>query len=430
MRSTNSEKGLWCLVDCNNFYASCEQIFRPDLVGRPVVVLSNNDGCIIARNREAKAIGVPMGEAWFKVRPLLDKHGAAVFSANFALYGDISARIMDILEKFCPSCEQYSIDEAFLHLDGAIIPNLPDFCSTLRDSVARWTGIGVSVGVGATPTLAKAANHIAKRNPKYGSLFSLARDEARIDCFLAKMPVEEIWGIGRGHARKLAACGIRTALQLKNADDAWLRKTLTVTGWRCALELRGIVCQTTWQNYDWKRKTVLHSRSFGNRVRGLDELSQAIATFTARCAERLRAMGLVAGGVWIRARTSVFDGNYNSCSGSALLPAPTSDTRKLAAAALAILRRAYVGGYPYAKAGVMFFDLAPAQKRQLCLFEPDNARSEKLMGVVDRINQRYGMLAARFGAMGLNRADWHMRQERRSPDYTTRWTDLPLARIG
>lgn len=426
MPSTSSRKSLWCLVDCNNFYASCEQIFRPDLLGRPVVVLSNNDGCIIARSKEAKALGIPMGEAWFKVKQLLDRHNAAVFSANFALYGDISNRIMDILERFCSKCEQYSIDEAFLCLDGAIPANLPQFCKTLRETVRQWTGITVSVGVGATPTLAKLANHIAKRNPQFDGLFSLARDEKIIDRWLAKIPVQEIWGIGKGHARKLVNSGIQNALQLKHVEDAWARKTLTVTGWRCVLELRGAVCETTWKNLDCKRKTILHSRSFGNRVNGLEELSQAIATFTARCAERLRAMRLVAGGVWVRARTSVYDGVYHCCQGSGLLNFPTSDTREITRLALEILRRTYAGGYPYAKAGVMLFDLAPADNRQPGLFEANQPKSSAVMTVIDKINQRHGRLTLRFGAMGLNRADWHMRQERRSQDYTTRWTDLPL----
>lgn len=425
MQSTSSKAPLWCLVDCNNFYASCEQIFRPDLLGKPVVVLSNNDGCIIARSKEAKAIGIPMGEAWFKVRDILEKHDAAVFSANFALYGDISNRIMTILEKLCPKCEQYSIDEAFLQLDRGII--LSEFCQNLRETIQKWTGITVSVGVGKTPTLAKLANHIAKSAPDFQGVFSLIRKESIIDQYLELTPVKEIWGIGKGHTRKLLANGVQNALQLKKCDDAWLRKELTITGLRCAFELRGIVCQTTWENLDWKRKTILHSRSFGNRIRGLDELSQAIATFCARCAERLRSMGLMARGIWIRSRTSAYDGDYKSCSGSVTLKMPTSDSRVLIDTALKILRKTYVPGYPYAKAGVMLFDLMPENHRQLLLFEKNNLNSVRLMDTLDKINQRYGKLTLRFGAMGLNRSEWHMRQERRSPDYTTDWHELPLA---
>lgn len=427
MPSTNSSKSLWCLVDCNNFYASCEQLFRPDLRNRPVVVLSNNDGCIIARSREAKALGVPMGEAWFKMRPLLDKIGATVFSANFAFYGDISARIMNILEKLSPHCEQYSIDEAFLRIGNAQIANLDKFCRHLRDTVRQWTGITVSVGVGKTPTLAKLANKLAKRQPEAKGVFSLVRPQAEIDHYLEATAVGDIWGIGKGHLKKLEAHNIHTALQLKQADDVWLRKALTVTGLRCALELRGILCETTWVNPDWKRRTLLHSRSFGNRVQGFEELSQAIATFTARCAERLRIMGLLAGGIWLRARTSAYDGAFHAISGSAILPVPSSDSITLITCAKNILARVYTQGAPYAKAAVMFFDLAAKDNRQLNLFEPDNHASEQLMTAVDRINHRYGRLTLRFGAMGMQRADWHMRQEKRSPGYTTDWNELPEA---
>ena len=426
MQSTSSRAPVWCLVDCNNFYASCEQIFRPDLAGRPVVVLSNNDGCIIARNREAKAIGVPMGEAWFKIRSLLEEHSAAVFSANFALYGDISARIMAILERLCPKCEQYSIDEAFLQLDSPV--RIPEFCRSLRDTVRKWTGITVSVGVGRTPTLAKLANHIAKANSRLEGVFSLLLEDGAIDKYLEETPVQEIWGIGRRHAKKLNAYGVRNALQFKNCDDTWLRKEFTITGLRCAWELRGKVCETTWENPDWKRKTMLHSRSFGNRVRGVDELSQAIASFCCRLAERLRAMNLLAGGIWLRARTSVFDGDYNACSGSVRLGHPTADSGVLVRNALKILRKVYVPGYPYAKAGVMFFDLESANNRQPGLFETDTAKSDSLMAALDKINERYGRLTLRYGAAGLNRAEWHMRQERRSPGYTTSWQELPQAR--
>lgn len=430
MPSTNSSGSLWCLVDCNNFYASCEQLFRPDLRNRPVVVLSNNDGCIIARSREAKAIGVPMGEAWFKMRPLLEKSGAAVFSANFALYGDISNRIMSILEKLAPHCEQYSIDEAFLRIGNAQIASLPEFCRNLRDTVQRWTGITVSIGVGKTPTLAKLANKIAKKTPECGGVFSLFRPRQEIDRYLAATDVGDIWGIGKGHLKKLLAHGIHNALQFKEADDVWLRKALTVTGLRRALELRGILCETTWENPDWKRRTVLHSRSFGNRTHGLEELSQAIATFAARCAERLRAMGLVAGGVWARARTSAFDGAFHACSGSVTLPVPTSDSLILTTCARNIIARAYRPGAPYAKAAVMFFNLEQKNNRQLNLFEKPYGRSDSLMNAIDKINQRYGRLTLRLGAMGLNRADWHMRQERLSPGYTTEWAELPIASCG
>lgn len=433
MPSTKSRvhvKGsLWCLVDCNDFYASCEKLFRPDLRKRPVVVLSNNDGCIIARSKEAKAIGVPMGEPWFKIRPLLEKNHTEVFSANFALYGDISNRVMDVLEQFCPKCEQYSIDEAFLNLDQGLSANLPEFCQTLRDTIYKWVGVPVSIGVGATPTLAKLANHIAKRNSGHNGIFSLVKPDHIIDEWLAKTPVEEIWGIGRGHTRTLMYKGIKNALQLKNADTSWIKSLLTVTGLRCVLELRGITCETTWENFDWKRETILHSRSFGNRIHGIEELGEALTAFTARCAERLRAMGLMTKGISIRARTSNFDGHYKCCSGSSLFVTPTSNTMELVNAVLSILRKIYAPGYPYAKAGIMLFDLVPENCRQTSLFEsPDYNSNKALMATLDKINQRYGKLSLRLGCMGLKKSDWHMKQERRSPDYTTDWHELPIVK--
>lgn len=430
INSSHTPKSVWCLVDCNNFYATCEQLFRPDLRDRPIVVLSNNDGCVIARSSAAKKLGIPMGEAWFKVAPLLKRFDGVVFSANFALYGDISSRIMAILESLCPQCEQYSIDEAFLRLDGAMMRNLPEFCRNLRDTVRKWTGITVSVGVGATPTLAKAANRIAKRVEHFNGLFSLVREESVIDRWLAGMAVDEVWGIGKRLARKLASSGVRTALDLKNADDVWLRQALTVTGLRCAMELRGKVCSTTWENPAQTRKSILHSRSFGNRARCLEDLEEALATFTARCAERMRSMRLLASGICVGLRSSHYDGDYYSSSGSAHLSAPTSSTTVLTAHARKILAGIYTAGVAYAKASVMLFDLVREDRRQLNLFEPDNVSSRRLMEAVDQINQRYGKLSLRFGAMGLKRAEWHMRQQYRSPDYTTDWHELPVVQCS
>lgn len=416
------------MVDCNNFYASCEKLFRPDLWDKPVVVLSNNDGCIIARSREAKALGIPMGEAAFKLKSFLEKHKVTIFSANFALYGDISNRIMDILESLCPKCEQYSIDEAFLQLDGAILPNLPDFCADLRKIIQLWTGITVSVGVGRTPTLAKLANHIAKKNPQFHGLYSLARNEDEINRCLVRIPVGEIWGIGKGHRKKLLANGISTALALKNANDNWIKKNLTITGLCTALELRGITCQTTWENPDLKRKTILHSRSFGNRIYGFEELAEALSNFTARCAERMRAMKLVAGGLWVRTRTSNFEEGYYAKSGSASFLAPTDNTAILIKKAKSILENIYEAGHPYAKAAVMFFDLAEKNKRQLTMFETQTDKSDKLMATLDKVNQQYGKLTLRYGAMGLHEDNWYMRQERRSPAYTSDWNSLAVVK--
>ena len=307
MSSTNSSRKLWALVDCNNFYASCEKLFRPDLADRPVVVLSNNDGCIVARSQEAKALGIPMGAPEFKVRDLLKEHQVEVFSSNYALYGDISNRVMSVLEELCPQVEQYSIDEAFLGIDGALIPNLPEFCRQIRETVRQWTGITVSIGVGKTRTLAKLANHVAKKHPELHGLYSLSRPEGQIDRVLSATPVGEIWGVGRRQRLKLLAEGIYTAMDMKNADDIWLRKNLTVTGWHTALELRGIPCIDI-DEAPPARRTIVSSRSFGKRVSDLQSLGEAVSSFTVRAAERLRAMELVAGGIAVHIRTSKHEG--------------------------------------------------------------------------------------------------------------------------
>lgn len=421
---------LWALVDCNNFFAACEQIFRPDLRERPVVVLSSNDGCVIARSPEAKALDIPMGAPWFKVRGRLESRNVAIFSANFAFYGDISSRIMRSLAQLCPRFEQYSIDEAFLQLDGAARSNLRDFCASLRETVLRWTGVTVSVGVGASPTLAKLANHIAKGEPRFGGLFSLARAEADIDRWLAKTPVGEIWGIGKAHRQRLLAEGIVNALDLKRADDNLLRRRLGVAGWHTALELRGISCQTSFERRAEERRSIARSRTFGRRIYELAELAEAVASFTADCAARLRRMDLVAGAIQVRIRTSRHDETVYANAASAVLPAGTDDSQELIARARELLGQIYAPGQPYAKAGVMLWNIEEKRRRQKGLFERDRPRSERLMRALDAINARYGRQGLRYGAMGLGQRPWEARQAMRSPDYTGSWQDLPVAACG
>ena len=303
--SSDSPASLWALVDCNNFYASCEKLFRPDLADRPVVVLSNNDGCIVSRSAEAKALGIPMGAPEFKLRSQLRALNVAVFSSNYALYGDISARVVDILEQCCAQVEPYSIDESFLRLEAPHRANLPEFCRDVRQRIQRWTGITVSVGVGATRTLAKIATHVAKKHPSYGGVFSLARQERDIDRVLAGTPVEDVWGVGRRQARRLWAEGICTALHMKNADDIMLRRLLTVTGWRTALELRGVPCLGN-DTAPVARKTLMSTRSFAQRIHDKAMLAQALSTFAVRAATRLRREGLVASGLGVHIRTARF----------------------------------------------------------------------------------------------------------------------------
>ena len=437
--SSDSPASLWALVDCNNFYASCEKLFRPDLADRPVVVLSNNDGCIVARSPEAKALGIPMGAPEFKLRSRLQELKVAVFSSNYALYGDISARVTGILEQCCPLVEPYSIDEAFMRLDGPQRVNLPEFCRELRQRVQKWTGITVSVGVGATRTLAKVATHVAKKHPVYGGVFSLARPVEAIDRVLHHTPVEDIWGVGRRQARRLWAEGILTALHLKHADDILLRRLLTVTGWRTALELRGVPCLGN-ETAPVARKTLMSTRSFAHRIHDKAMLAQALSTFAVRAAARLRREGLVASGLAVHIRTArpgqaaanerLYDQTIQ-CS----LPVPTADSQQFINAALNGLERIFAPGFAYAKAGVMLYGLERADAMQgslLALAAGNDAcgdgRRQRLMRSLDDINGRFGRDTVIFGAQGMGHAPWHMRQEHRSPRMTTCWDEIPLVR--
>ena len=437
--SSDSPASLWALVDCNNFYASCEKLFRPDLADRPVVVLSNNDGCIVARSPEAKALGIPMGAPEFKLRSRLQELKVAVFSSNYALYGDISARVTGILEQCCPLVEPYSIDEAFMRLDGPQWVNLPEFCRELRQRVQKWTGITVSVGVGATRTLAKVATHVAKKHPVYGGVFSLVRPVEAIDRVLHHTPVEDIWGVGRRQARRLWAEGIRTALHLKHADDILLRRLLTVTGWRTALELRGVPCLGN-ETAPVARKTLMSTRSFAHRIHDKAMLAQALSTFAVRAAARLRREGLVASGLAVHIRTArpgqaaanerLYDQTIQ-CS----LPVPTADSQQFINAALNGLERIFAPGFAYAKAGVMLYGLEKADAMQgslLALAAGNDAcgdgRRQRLMRSLDDINGRFGRDTVIFGAQGMGHAPWHMRQEHRSPRMTTCWDEIPLVR--
>lgn len=418
----------FCLmVDCNNFYASCERVFNPGLEGKPVVVLSNNDGCVIARSGEAKALGIAMGEPAYKREDFYARHGVRVFSSNYALYGDMSARVMRTLEEFSAETEVYSIDECFLMLRGLESRSLLETAREIRATVEKWTGIPVGVGIARTKTLAKVANRLAKR----GDGVRLLEDDEDIDRVLGGMETGDVWGIGRRKARYLSACGVHTALDLKHRPDDWVRRHLTVTGLRTVLELRQIPCIDL-EDAPPPARSLVCSRSFGRRVESLESLEEAVSAYVQRAAEKLRRKGLVAGAVQVFLETNRFQPDpKHEASLCRALPAPTADTLALHGPALRILREIYKPGYKYQKAGVVLLDLAPAGRRQLSFLEPrdeERKRREALMGVLDRANARYGRGALTLAASGLGNKDWHMRQERRSPRYTTSWAELPLVR--
>lgn len=422
-------RDFYLMVDCNNFYASCERVFAPHLDGRPVVVLSNNDGCVIARSNEAKALGVAMGEPAYKREDFFAKNGVHVFSSNYALYGDMSARVMQILGRFADETEVYSIDECFLLLRGLGTSSLLRTAREIRRTVRQWTGIPVCVGIARTKTLAKIANRLAKKNG--GDGVCLLEGEEDIDAVLQGLETGDIWGIGRKSARRLDACGVHTALDLKGQDDDWVRRHLTVTGLRTVLELRQIPCIAL-EDTPPPARSLVCSRSFGTRIQNLTSLEEAVSAYVQRAGEKLRRKGLVAAAVQVFLETNRFQpGPQYAGSRCRALPAPTADTLALHGPALEILREIHKPGYKYQKAGVILLDLSPASGRQLSFLEPhgeEKTRRDALMRVMDRINTVQGRGTLTLAASGLGKKEWHMRQERRSPCYTTSWTELPLAR--
>lgn len=409
---------VFALVDCNNFYASCERVFDPSLRGRPVVVLSNNDGCAIARSAEAKALGIAMGQPFFEWKHLAGPRGVRVFSANFTLYGDMSRRVMQTLAQFTPDLEVYSIDEAFLGLERLGLGDHAAFGRRVRETVLRHTGLPVSVGIARTKTLAKAANHLAKRRPAYGGVCVLmgAEETARA---LAALPVREVWGIGRRKAAWLNERGVATARELVAQDDRWVRRHLSVATLRTVAELRGISCLGLEESAPGK--SIATTRTFGAELRGRAELESAVCAFTARAAEKLRGQGSLAGCLQVFVETSPFRPDYYSNSASSLLVPPTDYTPELLSRARRLAAQLFREGRSYRRAGALLLGLSPAGERQRELFYPeaDDERRRRLMAAVDGLQG--GVF---FAAEGLHRMAGLVRQARRSGRFTTRWDEL------
>lgn len=424
-----SAQGLWAIVDCNNFFASCEVIFRPDLRGRPLVVLSSNDGCVIARSAEAKALGIRMGVPAFQLQRLFAANDVIVFSSNFRLYSTVSRRVMDVLAHFCPRVEQYSIDEAFLYLDGALEVYAEEFCVHLIDRVMHYAKVPVSIGVARTRTLAKLASHVAKHY-RYGA-FSLARSEADIDRILSLVRVEEVWGVGRKLARRLPLYGIETAAQLRAADPWRMQQIFSVTLFNTILELRGIPMIDVGAD-STTRRTLAASRSFGERVTRIEDLREAVATFTAQALRRLRKEGLVARCIQVRIRTSYFARQpFVEREAEKYLERYSSDTLAFTAAAMRCLEQIYQEGPLYAKAGVLLTDLKRPDQVEGSLLDLDRPpleeRRARLMQVMDRINAKCGPGDARLrlASEGMNKeAPWRTNQAHKSPDYVFGWEPI------
>ena len=381
---------IFALVDCNNFYASCERVFNPRLEGQPIVVLSNNDGCVIARSNEAKALGIGMGVPEFQIRPLLRAQHVQVFSSNYTLYGDMSQRVMETLEQFCPYLEVYSIDEAFLGLSGFVSRNLTEYGRTIRTTVKQWTGIPVSVGIAETKTLAKLANRVAKRTPDTGGVFDLLACPDR-DALLGRIPVADVWGIGRNHAHLLTQHGITTALQLRHVDDQWIRKRMGIVGLRLVLELRGVSCLDLDQ-CPAPKQSLTCSRAFGTLISTLADMEEAVSVYTSRVAEKMRRERLAATVLTVCLTTNEFkEGPQYSNAMTLRLPVATDSTADLTRSALQGIRAIYRDGYRYKKAGVMLTGLVSASQIQTDLYDDqDRGKSKRLMAALDSINDRWG----------------------------------------
>jgi len=415
---------VFALVDGNNFYASCERVFDPRLRGKPLIVLSNNDGCAIARSAEAKALGVRMGHPAHELQDLVRRHGLLMRSANFTLYGDMSARVVQILQDAAPRVEVYSIDESFLDLAG--IRHREAFARDLRDRVHRWTGIPNCIGIGPTKTLAKLANKVAKKGAGVVDL----TDPAARAAALATFPVEDLWGVGRRWAARLAERGIHTAAHLRDSPTDDLLAAFGVVLTRTQRELQGHPCIEL-EEVEPDRQQIIVSRSFGQRVEDHGAIAQALATFAERACEKLRRRGLVAAALQVFAHTDPFRPELpqHHPARALSLPAATADTRAVLAAVRTLGRGLLRRGMAYKKAGVVLLDLARPEHLQGDLFQPAVVGDDRLMATLDRINARFGRGTAGLGASGWQRKpEWRMRQLQLSPCYTTSVRELPRVR--
>jgi DNA polymerase V len=428
MQNPKSSRNI-ALIDVNNFYVSCERVFNPKLTNKPVVVLSNNDGCAVARSNEAKALGVQMGAPWFKLKDLARQHGIIGLSSNYALYADMSNRVMSILREYSPDQEVYSIDESFLDLTGFQSRDLIRYGQHMRKRILKWTGLPVCVGIGSTKTLSKLANHCAKKRPVFNGVCNFnTMDPHELDALLAEIEVGEIWGVGRKLAPKLEALGFRSVLNLKRADPARLRQQFSVVMEKTIRELNGTVCIELEEMVPAK-KQIISSRSFGQPVRDYASLAESITLYMSRAAEKLRWQQSFAGSVYVYIRTSPFrpDDPFYSNGMTIPLPSHTDDTRQLVNVALWALKQIYKPNYNYAKAGVMLSELVPARGVQTDLFSEvqANPKSSVLMSAMDSINQKLGRETIKLASEGFRRP-WKMKQENKSPGYTTKWTEVPV----
>ena len=423
-----SQNNSIALIDCNNFYASCERIFNPRLIGKPIVVLSNNDGCIITRSAEAKELGIKMGEPYFKAKKIIDKNNVRVFSSNYSLYGDISQRVMETLARFASDVEIYSIDEAFLGLNGFENYELSKYCKYIRRTIKQWVGIPVSIGVSTTKTLSKIANNLAKKNKEYDGVCIL-KSWFDINEALKLTSIEDVWGIGRRLSVFLKKYKINTAYDFTQLDKGWIRKNMGVVGEKTFLELCGVSCIEL-ELIPSDKKSCCVSRSFSKPVEKIDDLEESVSSYGTRVAEKIREEGLVAESMSIFVLTNYFNRKEKQYSNSIKLqlPYPTNNSIKIVKRALEGIKKIYREGYRYKKAGVILYGLTKA-KQTRGLLDYDRESSDSIMNTLDRINERYGSSTIRLASEGVDKS-WSMRRESVSPCYTTRFDDLVEAKLS
>ncbi len=416
-------KKIFALVDCNNFYVSCELVFNPSLRGKPVVVLSNNDGCVISRSQEAKALGIKMGQPFFEIEEFAKRHGVLALSANFTLYGDMSRRVMETLFSVSPEVEVYSIDEAFVSLTGLPITDYDEYGNFIREKVYRWTGIPVAVGIAPTKTLAKVATYIAKHYGNGGVQVISSDDD--FSELLKKVPVEEIWGIGRSYSSFLRSKGVETAYDFTLLPEKWVKKYMKINGLRTQQELKGKSAISI--SGRGERRSFITSRTFGKSVEGFEDLLSAISTFVSLASERMREEGYLAASVSVYVAAGTYTRHPYFAQEAEIFPVPTDFTPELIGAAERILRKIYKRGYGYKKAGVILGGLVPRSNYQYELFVPAEVmrRREALMKAVDTINAKFGKNSISFASEKLS-DQWHSVQKRLTRRYTTSWNELPV----
>ena len=413
------------LIDCNNFYVSCERLFQPSLEGKPVVILSNNDGCVVSRSQEAKDLGIVMAAPWFQLKHLAKQHNIIALSSNYTLYADISNRVMRLLTKFSPEQEVYSIDECFLELSG--MNDLTRHGQRMREAVKQCIGIPVCVGIAQSKTLAKLANHVAKKQPRFVGVCNFnALPEHELDALLKKISVGEIWGVGRSTAARLQKMDINSVLDLKRAPAKRIRSEFGVTMERTVAELNGTACLELGELTP-SRQQIICSRSFGLPVVHLPDLEQAVISYTSRAAEKLRRQHSIAACVQVSIRTSPHRAAQYQNALIAPLICPTDDTRRLCHAALSALRRIYRSGYAYQKAGVVLSGIIASDNRPRSLFDEEAEQPSALMATLDSINQRMGSGTVKFLGEGI-RKGWAMKRGNVSPRYTTELAELAVAK--